>query len=350
MSHWKNALIKKIVRTLSLFQSEGEKDHFLIVSTTGLGDTLWATPALRALREAYPEAYIGCLTTPLGAAVLKNNPHLNERFILTKPCSASFSKLYFQLKKRNIGNVLLFHTSQRIVLPLCTCIGASRRIGTTGLQKGLDDLLTQSLPWESGHEIERRLDIVREVGAHPTSAEMEFFIEDLDRSIAQQIVPEGFVIGLHPGAKDQFKQWPLEYFVKVGQKLREELGCSIVITGTASEQKLAQTLCRQIEGAKPILQPLHILAAILEKLSLFITNDTGPLHLALAMKTPTLSLFTPTNPATCGPYQISSAQVLHALPTCSPCLKKKCRDPFCLRQITPEAVISAALNRLQVSV
>jgi ADP-heptose:LPS heptosyltransferase len=88
------------------------------------------------------------------------------------------------------------------------------------------------------------------------------------------------------------------------------------------------------------------MGAVLEKLSLFITNDTGPLHLALAMKTKTLSLFTPTDPAICGPY-LANDKVLQAAPTCFPCLKKKCQEAFCMRQIGPEAVIATALKLLK---
>lgn len=346
MSHWKNTLIKGWVRAAYPFQSKGKDDHFLIVSTTGLGDTLWGTPAIRALRQSYPEAYIGCLTSRLGSEVLKNNPYLSELLVFEN--SHSLFKLFFQLKNRQWGTALLFHASQRSILPLCASLGIQRRIGTQGLQKGLDDLLTQALPWTSGHEIERRIDLVRAVGAQPSSYDIDFFIQESDRTAAREIIPEERVIGLHPGAKDRFKQWPLEHFIKVGKRLKEELGCTIVVSGAASEKALVESICQQIEGARAVIEPLSIMAGILEKLSLFITNDTGPLHLALAMRTPTIALFTPTDPAICGPYHNESAQVIQAQPTCFPCLKKRCRDPFCLRQIGPDEVISAALEKMKV--
>jgi ADP-heptose:LPS heptosyltransferase len=68
------------------------------------------------------------------------------------------------------------------------------------------------------------------------------------------------------------------------------------------------------------------------------------------MNTPTIALFAPTNPAICGPYHNLFATVLQAPPTCFPCLKKKCRDPFCMRQIGPDAVIKAALEKFEVHV
>ena len=198
MSHWKNYLTVAAVRFLKLLQRTGNKGHFLIVSTTGLGDTLWATPAIRALREAYPKAYIGCLTSSLGAQVLKGNRYLSELFIFSSP--SSLFKLYFELRKRKIGTVLLFHTSQRVLLPLSAVIGATRLIGTSGLQKGLDPLLTKALLWKNSHEIERRLDLVRDVGATPQSYDLDFVIEESDRAAAKKLLPPGIVIGLPPGA------------------------------------------------------------------------------------------------------------------------------------------------------
>jgi ADP-heptose:LPS heptosyltransferase len=217
-------------------------------------------------------------------------------------------------------------------------IGASHRLGTTGLQKGLDALLTHGTTWTGSHEIERRLDIVRAAGATPKSYELDFITEKRHRQT------EKLVIGLHPGSKDKFKQWPAEYFVKVAQKLQETVPCKIVVTGSENERALVEAICAEIGSAEAVIQPLKTMAAILEHLTLFITNDTGPLHLALAMKTPTIALFAPTNPLICGPYHNTSAQVIQASPTCFPCLKKKCRDPFCMRQISPDAVVQAALK------
>ncbi len=348
MSHWKNYLTQALVHFLKLFQRRGNNDHFLIVSTTGLGDTLWATPAIRALREAHPKAYIGCLTSALGAEVLKGNPYLNELLVFRRP--SSLLKLYLQLRKRKIGTVFLFHTSQRALLPLCSVIGAEKIVGTAGLQKGLDALLTKALQWDGSHEIERRLDLVRESGAYRQNYDLDFVIENSDRQAAKKLLPVGVVIGLHPGAKDKFKQWLPSNFVKVARALKEETGCSILITGTPNEKNLVESICKEIGEATPFIHPLKTMAAALERLTLFITNDTGPLHLALAMKTPTIALFAPTNQRICGPYHNASAVVIQKDPTCFPCLKKKCHDPFCMRQIGPDEVIKTALAQLKVSV
>ena len=89
---------------------------------------------------------------------------------------------------------------------------------------------------------------------------------------------------------------------------------------------------------------LEVFSALLKRLSLFITNDTGPMHLAFAAETPTVAIFGPTDPTLCGPHRVKHAIALSATPTCAPCLKKNCAEPFCLMQIGPDAVYDAALK------
>ncbi|MBS0615317.1 MAG: glycosyltransferase family 9 protein [Verrucomicrobia bacterium] len=313
-----------------------EKGRFLIVSTTGLGDTLWGTPAIRNLRQKNPGAYIGVLTSPLGASVLKHNPHIDEIFIYKK-----LFRLWRILRKKEIATVLIFHTSQRSVLPFCALLGASRIVGTEGLSKGLDSLLTEIKPARSIHEIERRI----EIAGAPGSAMMELFpsSQDVAATPLSTLRP---LVCIHPGAKDRFKQWPPSHFVAVAKALQDHLGCQICVTGNAEEKQLVGSIAKQISGAKAFAGNLTILqlAALMQKMSLVITNDTGPMHIACAMQVPVVALFTPTDSRLCGPYLYPSSKIIQKSTTCSPCLRKKCREPFCLRQISVEEVTKAALE------
>lgn len=344
----KNLLIKIFIAFAKPFIRTNKGKRFLIVSTTGLGDTLWGTPAIRALRESYPQAYIGVLTSAMGKQVLQGNPHLNEIFVIKEPPFFSLLKLFPTLIQRQIATVFVFHISQRPILPFCTLIGAGRIIGTEKINKALDFLLTDRLETEQIHEIERRLKIVEAAGAKSKSKAMEFFPSAEDHAKAAALLPSGLVIGLHPGAKDRFKQWPPSHFITLGQRLKDKLGCQIVVTGTPAEKSLVETIAKSIDGAIGIYEGVSIptLAALLSRLSLYITNDTGPLHMACAANTPTVALFTPTDPLLCGPYFASHVTVLQKKPTCFPCLKKKCHDPFCMLQISPDEVLKTALNIL----
>jgi len=343
----KNFFIKFFITFAKPFIRTNRGERFLIVSTTGLGDTLWGTPAIRALRESYPQAYIGVLTSSLGKQVLQSNPHINEIFVIQEPPFFSLVKLFPALIRRKIATVLVFHISQRPILPFCILIGAGRIIGTEKINKDLDFLLTDRLEIKKIHEIERRLHVVEAAGAKSTSKTMEFFPSTEDQEKAASLLPSGLVIGLHPGAKDRFKQWPPSHFIALGQKLKEKFGCHIIVTGNPAEKPLVESIAKSI-GAIGIYEGVSIptLAALLSQISLYITNDTGPLHMACAANTPTIALFSPTDPLLCGPYFAPSVTVLQKKPTCFPCLKKKCHDPFCMLQISPDEVMKTAINIL----
>ncbi len=405
----KNQLIQTLVHALKpkLVNASVEK-RFLILSTTGLGDTLWATPALRTLRERFPTSYIGILTSPTGKALLQHHRRIDEIFVVKDPVLPSLFSLYRKLKQKKITHVLSFHTSQRAILPLACIIGAQEVIGCYGINKGLDFLLTQPLDTRGVHEIQRRLAIVAQVGAHTIDSSMELFVSPDDERLASNfleglhIPPHLPLVAIHPGAKDGFKQWPPSHFIELGARLVHNLGCKIIVTGTPSEKALVDSISSQIEGAISCTHlPLLATAALIKQMDLMIANDTGPMHLAFAQKTPTIALFTPTDPRLCGPYLVDSALppdhknlyhfdrvkaarlrfpqvgpmfanmdplagtqprepsrgqngkdfrgralVIAKKRTCTPCLGKKCQEPFCLLQIGVQEVYDAAIKLL----
>ena len=344
----KNYLIEKLIAISSRRKSKGNPDHFLIVSTTALGDTLWATPALRALRYTYPKAYIAVLTSSLGHEVLKDNPHVNELFVVGDPPLRSLFKLYPILKERAFGSIILFHTSQRPILPFCALLKPQRLIGSVGINKGLDALLTHPIQQKVQHEIARRLELVAQVGAVAHGQEMEIATKASNFLNRHGLESSDCLIGMHPGAKDLFKQWEPGHFIAAGKKFVEERGAKIIVSGSRSEQQLVEEIVSKVPGAVPMIGELDLasFAGLIGKMSLFITNDTGPMHLAFAVKTPTVALFGPTDAKLCGPYFVKNATVIQKAPTCTPCLRKRCREPFCLLQIGPNEVYQAGLGLL----
>ncbi len=351
----KNQLIKGLIAALLPAKKRPipeSPQSILIVSTTAIGDTLWGTPAIRALRRTYPSSYIAALTSPVGHEVLRRSKHLDEIFVLEKPLAWSAFKLIPALRKRTFDTIFLFHSSQRVTLPLCALTGAPRIIGTAGQHKGLDDLLTHALPYKEQHEIARRLELTKLLSAHIGDYALEFPLSrEEEREAAhftqQRKIPSHIpLIGLHPGAQKRFKQWPPECFIELGRRLYQHMGCQIIVSGDRSEAMLAHEIASQIPGAIPLAGEMSLggFSALLKRYSLFVSNDTGPMHLAFAMRTPTVALFGPTNPAFCGPYHAQHVRVLSVAKTCRPCLKKECAEPFCLLQISPDAVYQAALE------
>lgn len=356
----KNYFLKFLVSCFRVLGNKKERSigkKILIVSTTGLGDTLWATPALKVLRSHYPTAYIGVLTSSIGATILSNNPHIDEIFRLKDPALPNLLRLYPILRKKHIDTALIFHASQRPILPFCHWIGAKKIIGTEGLCKGLDDLLTVCLPKAEEHEITRRLAMVEKVDRpinRPSSVYMEIFPQEQEELFIRKFLKEKNVVfhkpivGIHPGAKDRFKQWHPEGFIAVGRRLVEEMGCQIIVTGDLREKELVNKVANRIPDAIAIHGELNVLqlAALQKHMKLFLTNDTGPMHLAAAVGIPILALFGPTRASLCKPISSAICEIISVVPTCFPCLKKQCREPFCLLQIGAEEVFTKAARLL----
>ncbi len=333
----KNKLLKFLVHTAQKWIPKRKtEDRILVVSTTALGDTLWATPAIESVRKSFPNCYMAVLTSQVGMEVLEDNPHIDRLFLLKEPLSRFFFSLWKKLYLEKFDTVLVFHASQRLTLPLVSLLGASRIIGTAGINKGLDTLLTHPMPNHAQHEIVRRLKIIEAMGAIPTTEKLSFFLKKspLPRS-------KGPWIAFHPGSKDPFKRWPKEKFIELGKRFKKEMACEILITGT--EKKLMEEIGGQIPGAH-VDEPrgLKEFGALLMQMDLLISNDTGPVHLACALERPVVAIYASTDPALCGPHKAERAAIISRKASCDPCLKRKCRLPFCFLQIGVDEVYNQA--------
>jgi lipopolysaccharide heptosyltransferase II len=354
--------IRAFVRTANVFMprrrsSDETAGRFLIVSTTGMGDTLWGTPAIRALRKAYPGGYIAVLTNTVGAEILKGNPAINEVFIFRRRASGllRLPVLIAALRNRKFGTAFIFHASDRIVWPLVFLSGAADNIGFKGQSKDMDFTMTKTVDADpAAHGVSNRFQMLAGAGVAEKDELLEIYLAQKDEAEAgaflecSKIAKEELIVGLHPGAQKPFKCWPVENFIEAGNKLREKYGCRIVITGDASEKEVSDRVAAGIDSAVSAAGRLSIRgsAALIRRMSLFITNDTGPMHIAFALKTPAIALFSPTNPALCGPYKAGKVAVLYNKTTCVPCTGKKCFNPLCLSHISPQEVMDAAAQLL----
>lgn len=342
----KNSSIKRLVCLGKwLIPCHKENNRVLVVATTALGDTLWATPVLENIKKQNPDCYLGVLTSSIGKEVLTNNPYVDQLFVMKEPLSKHFFKLRKEIAKHEFDTVLLLHASQRLTLPLVTLIGAKRILGTAGINKGLDSLLTHKLPNHQQHEITRRLKIAEGIGINPETEALSFFLSD------KELLPPrkgGPWIAIHPGSKDSFKRWPKENFIQLGKLIKKNHNSEILITGSHSERELMKEIAENIPGAhldEPN-RPLREFAAVLNQMDLLISNDTGPVHLASALNRPVVAIYASTDPKVCGPHKTENATVISRRAACDPCLKRKCRLPFCFMQISPEEVYNSFKNNL----
>ncbi|MEL7431745.1 MAG: glycosyltransferase family 9 protein [Chlamydiota bacterium] len=346
----KNLGIRSICALFPKARSNRPIKRCLAVATTGLGDSLWSTPAIHALKKSSFE--IDLLTNPLGKNLFLHNPDIRKTFLIKEPLLWQSLRFKQKLEKERYDAAFIFHSSQRLLLPLLVCSGIPRIFGTKGQHKGLDSLLTDPVK-TSLHEIDRRRKLIEEVGASILDPSLRYFFTEEEKSWGESWIQEKNptkkpLVLLHPGAKDRYKCWPISHYALLGKRLEEELSCQIVIGMGAGEEDLGNALVQDLPKsllAGPL--PLRNYASLLGATDLIITNDTGPMHLACALKKPTLALFSPTDPKKCGPYDVPAARILKRPRSCSPCLGRSCRLPFCLRQISVRAAFEEAASLLE---
>lgn len=347
--NWKNRLVTLLIWLLKpRSETSQQKKRILVVTTTALGDTLWATPSISNLRNSFPHAHIAVLTSPIGKQALLHDPRIDALYLLDNPLFPRFFSLWRLLKKQQYDTALLLHSSQRLILPLLTLSGIPQIIGTAEKNKGFDHLLTTTLPRQYEHEIERRARIVQELGASITSDTLSYFLLPREREKAQQLLgpKKAPRIALHLGAKEKFRRLPQKSFIALGKMLDD---CELFLTGTKEEEEILQEVQHQLPNARVILEPFRTFAAILEQMDLIVTTDTGPLHLACALNKPLICLFVSSDPLLFGPHKAPHAQVLQHKISCNPCLKRNCHEPFCFLQFSVQEIANACREKLCLS-
>jgi lipopolysaccharide heptosyltransferase II len=165
------------------------------------------------------------------------------------------------------------------------------------------------------------------------------------------VIPGAALVALNPAARWRTKQWPVASFAELADGLQKE-GLRVLIVGDVSDRQLAEDLTRRMRTVPINLvgqTSIKELLALLRQVRLFVTNDSGPMHLAAALGVPILALFGPTDPARTGPYG-SRHLVLTSDVPCSPCFSRRCANPHmleCLTSIDPSMALRHALEILQ---
>jgi heptosyltransferase-2 len=341
--------------------------RLLIIDLDNVGDLLLATPAIRALRRRFPDATIDALVSGHAAPALQGNPHVDElltcdRGIATGPLWKR-ARLAWQIRQRcyDLGVVLEAHWGfagfAEILLALAR---VPQRIGRNlGKYCGL---LTQSVPVRQQHWIDSYLDVVGLAGAAPDGHRLEYHVSPADEvAVRDWIETHGTghpsPIVLFPGGNQHLisRRWGARGFAAVGETLGRSLGAPLIVAGGAEDRALAIEILRHVTvRAASAAGALTWggTAALLRRCRLFITNDSGPLHLAAAVGAPTVAILGPTDPTVFGPRGIPNEIVRAALP-CSPCIRvgdfPDCPTSpreSCLLSVTPAMVLEAARRLL----
>ncbi len=337
----------------------------LVLQLTHIGDIVVTTPVFKALKKQYPDAEIVALVRPLTKNLLENNPHVDRILTLEAPWfnrseGASWMdtiKFARMLSKEKFSIALEFHGDPRDNL-LLWLIGAKQRVGYGARGGGF--FLTKIVPYHRvvKHITGRYIDVLQAVGIDPESRQTDLFPDFEDKRAVTKarqklgLKPRDKIIVIHPGSGRPNKFWPNERFAKVADKLAAKRGVKVVLSGGPGESELIKSITARMEHEAFVLSPLTLrqLAEFLKGAKLLISTDTGPMHMARAMGTPTVSLFGPVDPREWGYNDKKSIAIFHKLP-CSPCELYDCPIPdkyACLKKIKVSEVLKVAEKMLKV--
>jgi len=305
-------------------------ERVLIVLPNWYGETLFATPFLRALRQQVPTAFIATLGRPPCREILLHNPHVNELLEYDERGAhrslAGKWQVIQALRQRRFETAFVLRKSLSRTVMLCAA-GIPMRIGFANPKSGW--LLTHRVPVADSqrHKASTYLPLLEAVGLSVLPGPYEYTVSDEERRATRQwLNAHGSVNGrpliiLHPGANWPHKRWAPERFAALADRFVESSRVQVVITGGPSDAPLAETIKRAMQHPAIVVAgqtTLRQLAALLEQAQVVVSNDTGILHIAAALQRPVIALYGPTSPALTGPLGDPQRTVVLHHPNCCP--------------------------------
>ncbi len=363
--------------------SQRDPERILIVNPFGIGDVLFTTPLVRAIRRAFPESHLGYLCNRRTERILNDSPHLDELFIYEKDelvelwrtsrwrCLQQLGALIQRVRRARFDLVVDLSLGERYSF-LLAVLGIRRRLGFNYRNRGR--FLTESLPidgYHDDHVVEYYRRLLHFFGIRLLDGSLELCVSDEERRWAHQWLAERRladsgrpVIGIIPaggvswGVDAPFRRWSFEGFAAVGDALAERYGAHVILFGEVKDAALCATVARlmqypaiDVSGQTTLKQFVSLLA----RLDLVICNDGGPLHLAVSQKVKTVSIFGPVDPRVYGPYpkdEMKHWVIRKAELPCRPCYHQFKLPPCpyeraCLMAIEPDEVVAACTMLLR---
>ncbi len=277
-----------------------------VLRANALGDFLMTLPALEALRVAYPDAEIVLLAKEWHASFLARRPSPVDRVVAVpmyggvgvepgevEENAAEQERFFRQMQREHFDLALQLHGGGVHSNPFVLQLGANM---TVGLKTPDAPPLDRWIPYiYFQHEVLRYLEVVSLVGAVTNCLVPRITVTNEDRAEAARVVPDRdrALVVLHPGAGDPRRRWPAEKFAALGDALIAA-GAQVVVTGTRSERRTVEAVLSNMHGeAYNMAERLSLggLAGLFERCRLVVSNDSGPLHLACAVGTPTVGIY-----------------------------------------------------------
>jgi ADP-heptose:LPS heptosyltransferase len=319
----------------------------VVFSTAGIGDTLSDTPAIRALRESFPDCRITAVVHRRRRAVLEGNPCI-DRLVSHAKGPVRFWRTLSAIRRERPDTAVTLRANDPDVWPLAYLSGA-RVIASRPAMTRFPFLinLPVAVPdWLDRPGVEQTLQIVRALGADTADPRMDFVVPEAAHRRADALLRERGLEGrtliamqVHVSPRLAFRDWPAAHFAALGKRILEGLPVRLAITGGRDDMAAAEAVGRALGVGATVLAgrlSLPETAALLARCRMLVTTDTGIMHLGFAVRVPTLALLHPYNAHRVGPHGYGG---LHRVALLDPSLWTG-EDPprVGLDRLTPEAV------------
>ena len=346
-------------------KKSGTVKKILIRSTNWIGDAIMTTPAVRTIRQNYPKADITLLALPWVADVFSACPHIDHIFIYDKKGRHSGLpgklRLAADLRARQFDLAILLQNAFEAAL-ITTLARIPVRAGYTTDGRGF--LLTHGVKKHRDigkkHQVHYYQQMLAGLGLMCGPDSLELFLDATAVNEADVLLGKacmgykGPIIGLNPGAAyGPAKRWPAEKYGELARALHGAIGGACLVFGTTEDKACAREIAAI--GGECVLDltgrtDLALALALIDRCNLFITNDSGLMHVAAALATPLVAVFGSTDHIATGPYS-DQAVVIRKDLSCSPCMQPHCpKEHFsCMQSITVQEVAAAAISLLSSS-
>jgi len=335
----------------------------LLIRLSAIGDVIHALPVAKATRERYPKAEITWIVEDKAKDLVIGNPNIDNLIILPKEewkrdfknnkwSTIKKARSFFKkLKKHKFDIALDVHGLFKSGLTAYLS-GAKKRVGPANGREGSTLFYQQKvkLPTTEIHQIDRNLQIAQGIDVKTDSVAFDIILSKEEEKMVAQILKElGLdsdkpLITINPYTSWSSKNWLNRRWAEVADNLIKDLNCEVIFTGSPADRAGVSEIIELMEERSYNLAGktnLKELAGIYDRADLFIGCDTGPMHLAVAMETPVIALFGPTNPVTHGPYGDNNI-VLKGDTPCKCCWKRVCQhNKECMKAISVNNLLEA---------
>jgi lipopolysaccharide heptosyltransferase II len=352
---WPILLIPRMFWPRRSLNTVPDAPRILLIRIDGIGDLTMSATIFPGLRRRFPGGKVDLLTsevaTPIGQLLLKAN-WIDSLFTLPllHRTLGDHLRMAKQFRARKYDVAIDLRSDVRNVL-LIWLSGAPIRLGLAG--SGLNYLLTESLDLPlKRHQADEPEALVKRLGVEELDRWPRLPLGDDDLAAADQWLVEHKltrdrpICAFHLGAFLPSKVWPLERFIAVARRLRDEINAQLLVVGGKSEIDLAEEFSKQLGGEVAIATAatsLPLTAAILSRACVLVGNDSGPAHVAAAVGCPVVVLFGNGNPSHFG-VRSENAILMQSPHPCSPGCGKECARPAtrCMLDLSVDAVSEAA--------